>query len=104
MRLKYEPASEPGNGGVTDFEKFGRPELIHLAFLALDDYRKVLSASLYSISASLYYRMCPFIIVCVPLLSYASLYYFDKFGRPELLHLAFLALDDYRKVSALTLR
>lgn len=29
-----------GNGGVTDFDKFGRPELLHLAFLALDDYRK----------------------------------------------------------------
>ena len=28
---------------MTDFEKFGRPELIHLAFLALDDYRKVSS-------------------------------------------------------------
>ena len=34
---------DAGNGGVTDFEKFGRPELIHLAFLALDDYRKVFS-------------------------------------------------------------
>jgi len=29
-----------GNGGVTDFDKFGRPEMLHLAFLALDDYRK----------------------------------------------------------------
>lgn len=29
-----------GFGGVFDFDKFGRPELLHLCFAALDDYRK----------------------------------------------------------------
>lgn len=29
-----------GNYGVTDFDKFGRSELLHLAFLALDEYRQ----------------------------------------------------------------
>jgi hypothetical protein len=29
-----------GMGGVFDFDKFGRPDLLHLIFLAIDDYVK----------------------------------------------------------------
>ena len=30
-----------GNGGVTDFDKFGRAEFLHLLFYALDEYEQV---------------------------------------------------------------
>ena len=30
-----------GNGGVTDFDKFGRAEFLHLVLYALDEYEQV---------------------------------------------------------------
>lgn len=35
-----------GNGGVTDFDKFGRAEFLHLVFYALDEYEQVKAANI----------------------------------------------------------